>query len=205
MVCSASLHREESWAVTGRTNSAICEPTIYKMWEPRRLTTLWTSRACYRDSFTCCFLQTKIKLPQKTLLKISASNVVEILSVVWQINQYQSMTAFLGHEPTSEYYASFKKCMTHWDVRIWTQLPVATQNWKDQHSRQIFQNATLPEKKENSLLTHAYKNRRIATAITQVRCLSMTTISISSRPSFMVLHNKRGLSYNTYTHISKTS
>jgi hypothetical protein len=28
--------------------SVICE----KMWEPRRLTTLWASRACYRDSFT---------------------------------------------------------------------------------------------------------------------------------------------------------
>jgi hypothetical protein len=27
-----------------------------KMWEPRRLTTLWASTACYRDSFTftCC-------------------------------------------------------------------------------------------------------------------------------------------------------
>jgi hypothetical protein len=25
-----------------------------KMWEPRRLTTLWVSIACYRDSFTFC-------------------------------------------------------------------------------------------------------------------------------------------------------
>jgi hypothetical protein len=31
---------------------AICEPTVWKMWEPRRLTTLWASTACYRDSFT---------------------------------------------------------------------------------------------------------------------------------------------------------
>jgi hypothetical protein len=30
----------------------ICEPTVYKMWEPRRLTILWTSMVCYRDSFT---------------------------------------------------------------------------------------------------------------------------------------------------------
>jgi hypothetical protein len=30
----------------------ICEPIVYKMWEPRRLTTLWASTACYRDSFT---------------------------------------------------------------------------------------------------------------------------------------------------------
>jgi hypothetical protein len=32
--------------------TAICELTVYKMWEPRRLTTLWASTACYRDSFT---------------------------------------------------------------------------------------------------------------------------------------------------------
>jgi hypothetical protein len=29
--------------------TAICEPIFYKMWEPRRFTTLW---ACYRGSFT---------------------------------------------------------------------------------------------------------------------------------------------------------
>jgi hypothetical protein len=29
--------------------TAICEPIIYKMWEPRRLTTLWVCRACNRD------------------------------------------------------------------------------------------------------------------------------------------------------------
>jgi hypothetical protein len=31
--------------------TAICEPTVWKMWGPRRLTTLWTFTACYRDSF----------------------------------------------------------------------------------------------------------------------------------------------------------
>jgi hypothetical protein len=30
--------------------TAICEPTVLKMWEPR-LTILWASMACYRDSF----------------------------------------------------------------------------------------------------------------------------------------------------------
>jgi hypothetical protein len=29
----------------------ICEPVVQKMWEPRRLTTLWASTACYMDSF----------------------------------------------------------------------------------------------------------------------------------------------------------
>jgi hypothetical protein len=36
----------------GDNLDAICEPTIKKTWKPRRLTTLWASTACYRDSFT---------------------------------------------------------------------------------------------------------------------------------------------------------
>jgi hypothetical protein len=32
--------------------TAICEPIFYTMWEPWRLTTLWASTACYKDSFT---------------------------------------------------------------------------------------------------------------------------------------------------------
>jgi hypothetical protein len=32
--------------------TAICERIVYKMWELRRLITLWASTACYRDSFT---------------------------------------------------------------------------------------------------------------------------------------------------------
>jgi hypothetical protein len=32
--------------------TSICEPNVYKMWEPRRLTTLWTFMAFYRDSLT---------------------------------------------------------------------------------------------------------------------------------------------------------
>jgi hypothetical protein len=30
---------------------SICEPIFYKMWEPRCLTTLWASMACYKDSW----------------------------------------------------------------------------------------------------------------------------------------------------------
>jgi hypothetical protein len=32
--------------------TAICEPIVWKMWEPRRLVSPWASTACYRDSFT---------------------------------------------------------------------------------------------------------------------------------------------------------
>jgi hypothetical protein len=32
--------------------TSICEPTVYRMWETRCLTALWTFTACYIDSFT---------------------------------------------------------------------------------------------------------------------------------------------------------
>jgi hypothetical protein len=32
--------------------TAICEPIVLKMWEPRLLTLLWAFTACYRNSFT---------------------------------------------------------------------------------------------------------------------------------------------------------
>jgi hypothetical protein len=32
--------------------TAISEPIVYKIWQPRRLTILWAFTACYRDSFT---------------------------------------------------------------------------------------------------------------------------------------------------------
>jgi hypothetical protein len=36
--------------------AAIYEQTVYKLWEPQRLTTLWASTACYRDTFTLYLL-----------------------------------------------------------------------------------------------------------------------------------------------------
>jgi hypothetical protein len=35
--------------------TTICEPTLCKIWEPRRLTTPWASTASYRDGFTFLF------------------------------------------------------------------------------------------------------------------------------------------------------
>jgi hypothetical protein len=40
--------------------TAICEPIVYKMWDPRRLTTLWAFTACYRDSFALPFFIKKL-------------------------------------------------------------------------------------------------------------------------------------------------
>jgi hypothetical protein len=51
-------YQESSWGVKGRPAhkadklTAICEPIVSKMWEPRRLTTLWAFTACYMDNFT---------------------------------------------------------------------------------------------------------------------------------------------------------
>jgi hypothetical protein len=36
--------------------TAINEPIVYKMQDPRRLSSLWVSTACYRDSFTLFYL-----------------------------------------------------------------------------------------------------------------------------------------------------
>jgi ABC-type cobalt transport system substrate-binding protein len=51
-------YQESSWGVKdGRPAreadnfTAIFEPIFQKMWEPRRIATLWASTACYGDSF----------------------------------------------------------------------------------------------------------------------------------------------------------
>jgi hypothetical protein len=36
--------------------TAICEPIVWKIWEPRRLANSWASTACYRESFTFVLL-----------------------------------------------------------------------------------------------------------------------------------------------------
>jgi hypothetical protein len=42
--------------------TAICEPIVYKMWEPQHLITLWVCTARYRDTFTFTFTFTKLDL-----------------------------------------------------------------------------------------------------------------------------------------------
>jgi hypothetical protein len=43
---------KEQPALKADNNTVICEPIVLKVWEPRRLTTLWASTTCYRNSFT---------------------------------------------------------------------------------------------------------------------------------------------------------
>jgi hypothetical protein len=57
-VSSRNDYQESLWGRNDRPTrkgdnlTALCEPIVQKMWEPRRLRNLWTSTACYRDSFT---------------------------------------------------------------------------------------------------------------------------------------------------------
>jgi hypothetical protein len=48
--------------------TAIREQIVCKMWEPRRLTTLWAFTACYRDSFTFFTVSLKSTMKQFTWL-----------------------------------------------------------------------------------------------------------------------------------------
>jgi hypothetical protein len=60
--------------------TAICEPIVKKIWEPRRFTTLWAFMACYRDSFSFTF-----NLTIGYLLTIKASRKARNF-VQWQSN-----------------------------------------------------------------------------------------------------------------------
>jgi hypothetical protein len=46
---STACHRDSLEPKTDNL-TAMCEPIVYKIWQPRRLTTLWASTACHRDS-----------------------------------------------------------------------------------------------------------------------------------------------------------
>jgi hypothetical protein len=64
--------------------TAICEPIVEKMWEPRRLTTLWAFTACYRDSFSFTFYKVCKTIMQKhkkkhayALCKLKLGNIAQ--------------------------------------------------------------------------------------------------------------------------------
>jgi hypothetical protein len=58
--------------------TAICEPIIYKMWEPRDVTTLWAPTACYRDSFTF-YINSKSKASTLYTERLITQDVVLLL------------------------------------------------------------------------------------------------------------------------------
>jgi hypothetical protein len=79
-------YQQSSWEVKGRwlahradDLTAICEPIIYKGWEPWHLITLWTSKVCYRDSFTFLFFNT---IPASILTYYRWGNSVNLQTMV---------------------------------------------------------------------------------------------------------------------------
>jgi hypothetical protein len=89
-------YQESSWRKRGPAHkadnlTAMCEPIVQKMSEPRRLTTLWASTAFYKDTFiffykswgvAMCFLQRKLKITDwltKILLNTVHSEDTEVL------------------------------------------------------------------------------------------------------------------------------
>jgi hypothetical protein len=85
--------RKEQPARKADSLTAICEPIVYKMWEPRRLTTLWPFTACYRDSFTFFYLLLKIykycAMKPYTLTRMSQSRINKYMNI--DVNEAEKM------------------------------------------------------------------------------------------------------------------
>jgi hypothetical protein len=54
-ISTCNLPGGNGWPARKADLTAICEPTVYNMWRPLLLTTLWASTACYRTRFTYTF------------------------------------------------------------------------------------------------------------------------------------------------------
>jgi hypothetical protein len=54
-----NLPGNKGWLTMADKLTAISEPILYKMWEPRSPTILWASTGCYRESFTFSYLYIK--------------------------------------------------------------------------------------------------------------------------------------------------
>jgi hypothetical protein len=84
--------------VRGADNlTAICEPIVLKMWEPRFLTPLWAFTPCYRDSFTFTFidlasLQLRTMVLSVIIRELSECCRMFVVSVNW--NTGETVTFF---------------------------------------------------------------------------------------------------------------
>jgi hypothetical protein len=64
IISARNLLGSKKWSARKANNlTAICEPVVLKKWEPQRLTILWASTACYRDSFTFFYVSLLFHLP----------------------------------------------------------------------------------------------------------------------------------------------
>jgi hypothetical protein len=91
--------------------TAICEPTVYKMWEPRRLTTLRASTACYRDSFTIyCLLGY-----DAVELDVSDEGLTFQKTVVFK-DDYEKLVSYTELDSYAVNYQKAIKSSILWDI-----------------------------------------------------------------------------------------
>jgi hypothetical protein len=85
--------------------TAICEPIVYRMWEPRRLTTLWAFKACYRDSFTfyLYFLCPVHLLTYYIASHHNIKNITYLLTFLWLHFPLRYMRSILQLDPAVVY------------------------------------------------------------------------------------------------------
>jgi hypothetical protein len=75
---------------------AICEPNVENMWEPRRLTNLWASTACYCDSFTYTIFVLRKNIRSKMdLVKTCRIETVKLIMFCccWRLTPQWAYTA----------------------------------------------------------------------------------------------------------------
>jgi hypothetical protein len=81
----------KGWPTRRADLTAISEPIVYKMWHPRRLTTLWASTARYRDSFTF------LRINTGTNLRHAVHKTTDEISVkVTKVTKHSSGDAYCG-------------------------------------------------------------------------------------------------------------
>jgi hypothetical protein len=93
--------------------TAIYEPIFWKMWEPRRLISLWTSTASHRGSFTCFvnkeffndFIAFPSLLEADSVIRVHVRNMRDFSTFIvsFSRNEYLCVYCALG---TNEFFNS---------------------------------------------------------------------------------------------------
>jgi hypothetical protein len=73
--------------------TAICELIVYKIWDPRRLTTLWASTTCYRHSFRRFSVSNNKKITKQAESDLTGcENVTSNKNIPSLLNHYKKQT-----------------------------------------------------------------------------------------------------------------
>jgi hypothetical protein len=66
-------------------HTVIFEPTVWIMWEPRRLTIIWASTVCYRDSFTFFIYETGIRFLYCIKIRVCYQKTLEARALCYKV------------------------------------------------------------------------------------------------------------------------